>query len=157
MFKNIFFIIFAAALALIVSLSIVENYGLNLFEKKNESADKKIIVINNKKLEVEVADEPQKQFQGLAGRDSLGKNKGMLFVFPQPTSPGFWMKNMKFSLDLIWIDGHGKIIHISKDISPDTYPQIISSSSPVKYVLEVNGGWTDRNKIKIGDIVMSLY
>lgn len=113
--------------------------------------NEKMIAINGQKLAVEIADEPQEQSQGLSDRTSLGQDKGMLFVFPQPLMPAFWMKNMHFSLDMLWINADGKVIAITKNISPDTYPNTFQPPSPVKYVLEVNAGWSDKNSIKIGD------
>ena len=78
----------------------------------------------------------------------------MLFIFLIPDKYGFWMKDMKFSLDLIWMDKNLAIVDMTKNLSPETFPAVFSSSSPVKYVLEVNAGWSDRNKIKIGDTVV---
>ncbi|MBI2065143.1 MAG: DUF192 domain-containing protein [Candidatus Yanofskybacteria bacterium] len=121
--------------------------SINQFPKQNQS----ILSINGTNIKVEIADEPNEQSQGLSGRESLANDSGMLFVFPQPIITGFWMKDMKFSLDLIWIDERGKIIEITKNISPVTYPETFLPPSPIKYVLEVNAGWSDKNNIKIGD------
>src|SRR3990167_10190204 len=55
-----------------------------------------ILSINGIEITVEIADDPNEQSQGLSGRESLAPDSGMLFVFPQPTMPGFWMKDMKF-------------------------------------------------------------
>ena len=131
-----------------------------LKDKSDQSSDypmlataKKTIYINEIPLTVEIADEPQEQMQGLSGREKMADNKGMLFIFPKSFAPSFWMKDMKFSLDIIWIDENGFIVAISKNVSPNTYPATFSPSSPVKYVLEVNAGWSDKNNIKEGGIV----
>lgn len=116
--------------------------------------NEKMIAVNGQKLAVEIADEPQEQSQGLSDRTSLDKDKGMLFIFPQPLIPAFWMKNMHFSLDMLWINAEGKIIGITKNISPDTYPNTFQPPSPVKYVLEVNAGWSDKNNIEIGNAMI---
>ena len=62
------------------------------------------------------------------------------------------MRGMKFSLDFIWIDENRKIIAIDKNVSLATYPKSFVPPSPVKYVLEVNAGWANKNKVKVGDI-----
>ncbi|MDP3696965.1 MAG: DUF192 domain-containing protein [Candidatus Taylorbacteria bacterium] len=115
--------------------------------------NEKVIHINGRALTVEIADEPHEQAQGLSSRESLGQEQGMLFVFQQPLVPSFWMKDMGFALDMLWIDADGKVIAITKNISPDTYPETFSPPSPILYVLEVNAGWSDRNNIKVGDVV----
>ena len=113
----------------------------------------KTIYVADKKLSIEVADTLDKQTLGLSYRKSMPEDKGMLFIFPQLGTYGFWMKDMNFSLDLIWLDENGKIVSIDKNISPKTYPKIFNPSSPVKYVLEVNAGWSDKNGIKVGDSI----
>lgn len=120
------------------------------------SLDKKFIKIGNNKLTVEIADQPEEQSQGLSDRNSLGQNEGMLFVFPRPLVASFWMKEMLISLDMIWIDENKTIIGIQKYVSPDTFPKTFGPPSPVKYVLEVNAGWSDINKIKIGDKMVDI-
>ena len=111
------------------------------------------IYINGTPLTIEVADEPNEHNLGLSGRLQLAPSNGMLFVFEQPEITAFWMKDMNFSLDMIWIDENLKIVGITKNISPDTFPQTFSPPSPIRYVLEVDGGWADKNKIKIGDTI----
>jgi|SRR3989338_1484778 len=111
----------------------------------------KIISINEKRLEIAIADNPQEQSGGLSGVAKITNKQGMLFIFPQPLLPSFWMKNMRFALDIIWIDADSKIVSISKNISPATFPKTFSPPFPVLYVLEVNSGWSDRNNIKVGD------
>lgn len=114
---------------------------------------KKEILIGNKKLLVDIADEPSEQEQGLSGRKSLGIDEGLLFIFPSSTPLMFWMKNMNFPIDIIWIDENMKVIGITKNLSPDTFPATFSPPLPAKYVIEVNAGWSDINKVRIGDVV----
>jgi uncharacterized membrane protein (UPF0127 family) len=121
------------------------------YESEDLNANEINITINGIELLVDIADEPHEQEKGLSGRDKMAENKGMLFIFPDSSSPSFWMKEMEFSLDIIWIDNNDIIVGITKNISPDTYPQTFSPPSPIKYVLEVNAGWSDRHNIKIGD------
>ena len=139
---------------LVVALAIFLYWSLGLNQSNQNINTKGTIWIDNHKLTVDIADEPQEQAQGLSGRENLKENEGMLFIFLIPDKYGFWMKDMKFSLDLIWMDKNLAIVDITKNLSPETFPAVFSSSSPVKYVLEVNAGWSDRNKIKTGDTVV---
>jgi uncharacterized protein len=109
--------------------------------------------INNKTVEIEIADTPAETQQGLSDRKSLGSDNGMLFVFPTEQIPSFWMKDMHFAIDIIWINKDWKIIDITQNLKPDTYPQAFSPRQEVKYVLEVNAGWSKKNNIAIGDSV----
>lgn len=110
--------------------------------------------INNKIIEIEIADTPKETQQGLSNRKSLGVNNGMLFVFPTEQIPSFWMKDMHFAIDIIWINKDWKIIDITQNLKPDTYPQAFSPKQEIKYVLEVNADWTKRNNITIGDVII---
>ena len=96
--------------------------------------------------------------EGLSGRPGLTNDQGMLFDFGSLQNPSFWMKDMKFNLDFVWI-ANGKIIYITKNVSAppagtsDGQLKLYNSPSPVDWVLEVSAGWADGNKIKIGDEV----
>lgn len=113
--------------------------------------------VGDKVLMVEISTTPAQMQEGLSDRDSLGQDQGMIFDFSaQPTVTAFWMKDMKFDLDFIWIAG-GKVIgitpNVSRPISPNAPLPTYSPPAPINQVLEVNAGWADRNKIKTGDEV----
>ena len=114
------------------------------------------IMINDTIIAVEIADEPAEQWQGLSDRDSLGMDKGMLFVFPDSQKRTFVMRRMHFSLDIIWIRDD-EIVGISKNLLPEgEKPQeLYNSLVPINYVLEVNGGFCEKNNIAVGDEVIS--
>lgn len=112
--------------------------------------------IGPKKIFVEIAKAAEQKRQGLSGRGKLKDNQGMLFDFTGTgeVRSGFWMKDMKFDLDLIWIKG-GKIVGIIPNVP---HPESIDDKLPlyyppseVDYVLEVNAGWSEKYKIKIED------
>ena len=111
------------------------------------------VQIAGKTIQVDLAQTPAELSRGLSGRRSLAEGTGMLFIFENPDTYGFWMKDMLFPIDIIWID-EGKIIHIEKNISPDTYPEIFTPNSPAKYVLEVPAGFSDKNGLKIGGMII---
>lgn len=113
------------------------------------------ITIGKKSLQIEIADTPAKLSRGLSGRESLCPDCGMLFVFDKPLVPSFWMKDMKFPLDIIWIKDD-QVIGIISDLPPlksNAKPIYYHSPQPINYVIEVNSGWAQSRKIKIGDRV----
>lgn len=107
-------------------------------------------------VDVEVADTEALRTLGLSNRRYLGDYNGMLFIFDDVVSNPFWMKDTYINLDIIFIDEKGFIVDIKKNNQPCTpeFCPYIFSSSMYKYVLEVNGGFSDLNDIKIGQSVV---
>jgi uncharacterized membrane protein (UPF0127 family) len=102
---------------------------------------------------VDVSDSSYTQSKGYSGREPITRNEGMIFVFDTVDKHGFWMKDMKFSIDIIWMDDSYTINHIEKSVSPETYPKVFIPNESGKYVLEVAAGEVDRLGVKIGDKV----
>lgn len=112
-----------------------------------------IVTLANKEFKVEIAQSPEELGKGLSGRDGLDDSTGLLFVFDKPDNYGFWMKEMNFPIDIIWISSENKIVHIEKALSPETFPKIYYPNSLSLYVLEINAGKSDLLNLKTGDIV----
>ena len=115
------------------------------------SADPQVKVVKNLDLNLEVADTDAKREQGLSGRSKLPDNQGMLFSFEQPSFQSFWMKDMSFSLDFLWLDENKEIVDLTQNVAPETYPGTFSPKKPVKYVVEVGAGYVEANSLKIGE------
>lgn len=110
-----------------------------------------VVRIGDVVIPVEIANSPDEWNRGLSGRQSLAEERGMLFIFPQPGTYAFWMPDMHFAIDIIWIGQDRRIVDISANVAPESYPERFMPSSPVQYVLEVNAGFAARNNIRIGD------
>lgn len=123
----------------------------------NDSESKSIVTLypeNSEpiKIRAEIADSPEEITTGLMFRQSLGKNEGMLFVFPGSAVRNFWMKNTIIPLDMIFIAEDGTIAKIHHAVPCTSEPcPLYSSERPVKYVLEVNGNFTAENGIEEGN------
>ncbi|MBU2103489.1 DUF192 domain-containing protein [Patescibacteria group bacterium] len=98
----------------------------------------------------EVVDTDALRQQGLSGRESIPQNYGMLFVFPAKDLHGFWMKDMQFAIDMIWINEEGIIVGIEREATPESFPQSFFPSEPVPYVLETVPGEAERQGWGIG-------
>lgn len=107
-------------------------------------------------VHVEVADTDEKRINGLSNRERMPEDQGMLFVFEDSGRYPIWMRNMKFPLDVYWIDGHGVIVDTWKNAHPDSYPQIFEPRDEAYYILEVVGGFSEVYNIEIGDRVTGL-
>ena len=110
------------------------------------------IIAGESSIELEYADTHSEQVLGLSGRDALEKDSGMLFIYDYPDTRCMWMKDMRFSLDMIWLDKDQKVLKIARSISPDTFPQTFCAGN-AKYVIELNTGMADKLRYKVGDYI----
>lgn len=113
------------------------------------------VIIGDKKIQVKVADTAVSQEKGLMGVSSMPPDEGMLFVFNIELPYAFWMKDTLIPLDIIWLDKKKSIVYIQKNALPCTKSPCTSymPNNFAQYVLEVNAGWVEKNKIKLGDKV----
>jgi len=108
------------------------------------------------RLFVEVADDEPERRRGLMFRESLPQGRGMWFVFERAGPLAFWMKNVKFPIDIIFLDDERYIVKIWKAVAPcltgpcPNYPSIV----PARYVLEAPAGFCDDYRITEGQRVM---
>ena len=113
----------------------------------------KTVVINGQKIEVELAKTNEQKTLGLSQHDSLPPDQGRLFVYSQYLIPKYWMKDMKFPIDIIWIKDD-MVVGYEKNLQPAGDIFNIPTYQPktfINYVLEVNAGWADQSGVKIGD------
>ena len=96
-----------------------------------------------KVINVEIAETMGEIMNGLMNRESLTYNQGMLFIFDSPQETEFWMKNVSFPLDMIFVNSDKKIIRIEKNVKPFS-ENLISSKDKVLYAIEVLGGFCDK-------------
>ena len=123
----------------------------SLFFWYSSSRNHRVIEIKGKTFNVELARSPKKKSFGLSNREDIKDNRGMLFMFPKSDEYVFWMKNMEFDLDIIWIND-GKIVHIEKNVSHDS-SELINPKVKADQVLEINSGISDKYNFEIGDEV----
>jgi uncharacterized membrane protein (UPF0127 family) len=109
------------------------------------------VIIDGRQFSAELATAPAAQEKGLGDRESLCTDCAMLFRFGRKGNYAFWMKDMRFDLDIIWI-ADGKIVYLAKDVSHKS-PDTIDPPSPADNVLEINAGLADRYGFKLGDAV----
>ncbi len=115
------------------------------------------VQIGGKAISVELVTTQAEQNKGLGGRTGLSADTGMLFIFDHPDRYAFWMKDMNFPIDIIWISEDLHVIYIKKDAKPELYPETYGPSMNAKYVLEVPSGFSDANNVKEGDSILFTY
>jgi uncharacterized membrane protein (UPF0127 family) len=103
--------------------------------------------------EVELADERAEMKQGLMFRRSLCADCAMVFVFPEARVRSFWMKNTFVPLDIIFLDGEGRIVTIRKDTKPHQKSPTYKSTAPARFVIEVNAGYAEGKGLQPGQLI----
>lgn len=112
------------------------------------------VKFKKRSFRVEIADSFLKISRGLMGRQSIPKNGGMLFIFDREGRPSFWMLNMRFKIDIIWLDGRGRVVHVWKNAEPCRSIFSCRTEKPKSdslYVLEFRAGIADEMKLRLGD------
>jgi len=137
---------------IILALIFFVLFMILIFKKTPEKQTK--IKIGSTEIKAEIADTNLKRIKGLMFRKALPENEGMLFVFEKEDYHTFWMMNMSFPIDIVWINKDKEIIDIVKNAQPC---RISCTSFRPKnialYVLEVNANFTDKRNIQIGSKV----
>ena len=121
--------------------------GVTLFTRQDASP---VLRAGNHAYQLEVVTTTTAQQKGLSGRPSLPINQGMLFSFTSEAQRCFWMKDMRFSVDMLWFNTNKQVVHIEPSVSPKTYPKIFCPSRPAKYVIEINAGQAKAAGITVG-------
>lgn len=136
-------IVFFSMVLLIVSIFFIYS-GQKEYEKIT-------LKIKGVSFYTDIADNDIKRIRGLSHRYSLADNSAMLFVFDEPAIRKFWMKDMFFPIDIIWLNENKEIIHIEKNISPSTYPKSFGPDLKSLYVIEVSSGTSEKLSLSIGE------
>lgn len=150
--KNKIFYTFITIIAISSLWMIVDKRLNNTSDGKSvDNKELSRLEIGNKTILVEVVKTEKDRAEGLSGKEILIEDTGMLFIFEKPDFYQFWMKDMNFPIDIVWLDQNYQVVDITKNLSPETYPETVSSRQPAQYVLEVNANFTNILGIKIGD------
>jgi uncharacterized protein len=114
------------------------------------------VIVNGVVLVADIAATDEQRTKGLSVKDSLAENEAMLFVLDNEGEHTFWMKNMKFPIDIIWIDTDKTVVHIEHNLQPCSSELFCPTYKPNDeslYVLETVGGFAERHDIVKGTIV----
>jgi uncharacterized membrane protein (UPF0127 family) len=109
-----------------------------------------VVHAGNNLIETEVAKTYEQKATGLSGRSCIGADQGMLFTFDKPGYYPFWMKDMKFPIDIVWVSENKTVNKIVLALEPSTYPQTFVNTKPAEYVLELQAGASQRLNITEG-------
>lgn len=115
--------------------------------------NKKYIYIDNNKFSAEIVATEKTRQKGLSGRESLAWQHAMVFKFEQEEYWNIWMKDMKFPIDVLWVNKDGKIVSIEKNLQPSSYPKTFGPNQESFTVIELPPGSVEAFKISTNSIV----
>ncbi|MBI4029264.1 MAG: DUF192 domain-containing protein [Candidatus Blackburnbacteria bacterium] len=134
--------------------------GIQTATSGNTNQEKKIVTVGGTQFKVELAQNEQARKVGLSTKDALAQDEGMLFTFDKKgTRPAFWMKGMKFPIDIVWIKD-SVVSEITPNVqtvtagTPDDKMPQYSPKSKIDYVLEIPAGVSQKRGLKAGDSVV---
>jgi uncharacterized membrane protein (UPF0127 family) len=112
------------------------------------------VTVNGIELIADIAETNEQRTKGLSVKDSLAENEAMLFVFDTAQEHSFWMKNMKFPIDIIWLDSDKTVVHIEHNLQPCSFdafcPTYKPNNNSALYVLETAAGFAEKHGIVEG-------
>tara|TARA_Y100001970_G_scaffold292010_1_gene431499 strand:- start:1310 stop:1780 length:471 start_codon:yes stop_codon:yes gene_type:complete len=142
-----------------LSIYIIFLINEELISKEIKYAFGLITTPSGDQINVEIADTILKRRLGLSNRPNLKKNWGMLFIFDKSEMHSFWMKNMSFSLDIIWLENY-RIVQIHENVMPvpsGKKPTILRPLVPVNFVLEIAAGRANELNLRKGDLLDYIF
>jgi uncharacterized protein len=112
-----------------------------------------LLKIGVDRIKLRVADSPEERESGLSMVPSLPQDEALLFDFGELGFWGIWMKDMKFAIDIIWLDDAFRVVYVEQAVAPETFPNSYTPRTPAAYVLEANAGFADKYSIKQGTVL----
>ncbi len=148
--KKFLFSVFLSVILFLIFIIILFS-----FHPKNQSQ----VCFKDNCFTVELAVTAQERTRGLTFREKLDSDKGMLFIFGNEGEYSFWMENTLIYLDIIWINKDKEVVFISKNAQPcKSDPCLtINPDKKAQYILELNGGITDKIGLGVGDKIISGF
>ena len=114
------------------------------------------VTVNGIELIADIAETDEQRTTGLSVKGSLPENQAMLFVFNTEAQHPFWMKNMKFPIDIIWLNSDKSVVHVEHKLQPcilNIFCQIYKPKNNSLYVLETAAGFAERHGVVEGSTV----
>jgi uncharacterized membrane protein (UPF0127 family) len=155
--KKLFLLLIGVAI-FIVFVGLLSQGRLNFSSLSKKTPPAKTVKIGGEEITLLIAQTPEERSRGLSNREKLESGQGMLFIFDsQDVTPAFWMKDMRFAIDIIWINDE-RVVQINQNVEPepgvaDSNLKLYAPPGPIDYVLEVNAGTATEKGFKVGDAV----
>jgi uncharacterized membrane protein (UPF0127 family) len=143
---------FATAFAVLAALAIVAV----VLAKDHDGYAHATVSVGDVHYDALVSDTDALRERGLSGLSRLDDGTAMLFIFPTAAFWPFWMKDMRFPIDIVWIGEDGRVVTVKENVSPSTYPQTFAPEKPAINVIEIPAGDAAKAGIKAGETQVSI-
>lgn len=134
----------------ILTLLLVGVLGVSLAQKFMQP--RTTLHLGNGVFTAYIADTEAARQKGLGDMDSLAVNEAMLLAFERDSQWSIWMQDVEYPIDVVWLDSQKRVVHIVKNMPPDSYPNSFVPEEPARYVVELTAGTVDKKSIKIGTV-----
>lgn len=141
--KKYRYVVFGSIIACVIVFLVV-------FSKNTTNKETLHVSIKDKSYTFQVARTAPAREKGLSGTDTILYD-GMIFIFPQSDLYSFWMKEMKYPIDILWVNENFEIVEMRENIYPGTYPEVFTPTQKALYVIEVRAGVAEKADIRVGD------
>lgn len=138
-----------ATVGIVVALAV----GAVLWQRSFSQVNHVHAHLRGETYRLEVVDTEAGREKGLSERDALPQGEGMLFVFPEDDDWPIWMLQMRFPIDIIWLDANKTIVGIKENATPGSYPEAFRADAQSRYVIELNAGDVASLSLKKGDLL----
>ena len=102
-------------------------------------------------VELKIAQSGKQRRIGLSNHKRLAKDSGMIFLYEKAGRYGFWMKDMDFAIDIIWLTEDNRVVGLKREARPESFPKMFRPDKSAKKVIEVVSGFTKTENINFGD------
>ncbi len=109
-----------------------------------------VLRVGGASYQLQIVSTTAAQRVGLSGRATMPEDAGMLFVFDKPVAECFWMKDMQFPLDIIWMNAQKQVVYVKQNLAPSTYPATFCPSKPAMFAIELRAGEVAKRHIVVG-------
>lgn len=134
---------------ILVALAIIAGAALLWWKMSDDQATLKL---SGSSYHMTVLREQAELQKGLSGTDKLPEGRAMVFVFPNDGKWGIWMKDMKYPIDIVWLNSDREVVHTVRNAQPSSYPKtIFKPDVDSRYVIELPSGTIERTGITKGE------
>lgn len=142
------YLLFSVIVAIAAGVAVIIFFANN---NQTESRYNETITIGDTAYYADIARTVAELEHGLSNSQQIAADQAMLFIFPTMSKWGIWMKDMNYSIDILWLDDAKKVQHIVTDAQPVSYPEIsFYPPTEVRYVIELKSGTVKDKRITIG-------
>ena len=136
----------AIAFIILLLVAVLVSQVVNAYYLPTEAS----LRIGDNTFNATIADTDETRIKGLSGTRHLAANHAMLFVYDDDTRHGIWMKDMHYSIDVVWLDKSKQVVDFVANVTPESYPKVFEPKEDSRYIVELRSGMIEEKGIEVG-------